>query len=58
MKPAIDGLSVDEFIAGNADPIWLCQNELWELMPSFGESEGSEEFGPPSSLDEESEERW
>ena len=28
----IDGLPVDEFIARNADPIWLHQNELWELM--------------------------
>ena len=31
--PTIDGMSVDEFIARNADPIWLHQNELWELMP-------------------------
>jgi hypothetical protein len=29
----IDGLPIDEFIARNADPIWLHQNELWELMP-------------------------
>jgi hypothetical protein len=28
----IDGLTVDEFIERNADPIWLHQNELWELM--------------------------
>jgi hypothetical protein len=28
----IDGLDVDEFIARNADPIWLHQNELWEYM--------------------------
>ena len=32
----IDGLPVDEFIARNADPIWLHQNELWELMPPDG----------------------
>jgi hypothetical protein len=31
--PEIDGLPVDEFIRRNADPIWLQQNELWELMP-------------------------
>jgi hypothetical protein len=31
--PLIDGLPVDEFIARNADPIWLHQNELWELIP-------------------------
>jgi hypothetical protein len=30
--PLIDGLPVKEFIARNADPIWLHQNELWELM--------------------------
>lgn len=30
----IDGLPVDEFIARNADPIWLHQNGLWELMTS------------------------
>jgi 3'-phosphoadenosine 5'-phosphosulfate sulfotransferase len=28
----IDGLPVDEFIARNADPIWLHQNGLWEFM--------------------------
>ena len=31
--PLIDGLSVEEFIARNADPIWLHQNELWEFIP-------------------------
>ena len=29
--PTIEGLPVDEFIARNADPIWLHQNEMWEL---------------------------
>jgi hypothetical protein len=28
----IDGLPVEEFIASNADPIWLHENGLWELM--------------------------
>jgi hypothetical protein len=28
----IDGMSPDEFTAANADPIWLHQNEMWELM--------------------------
>jgi hypothetical protein len=28
----IDGLPVDEFIARNAEPIYLHQNGLWELM--------------------------
>ena len=30
--PTIDGLSVDEFIKRNADPIWLHQNEMWDMM--------------------------
>lgn len=34
----IDGLTPEEFIAQNADPIWLHQNELWELMPPDGKS--------------------
>jgi hypothetical protein len=28
----IDGLPVEEFIARNANPVWLHQNELWEFM--------------------------
>jgi hypothetical protein len=32
-EPTIDGLPIDEFIARNADPIWLHQNGLWEMMP-------------------------
>jgi hypothetical protein len=35
--PTIDGMDVDEFIRRNADPIWLHQNEMWELM---GEADG------------------
>jgi hypothetical protein len=34
----IEGLPVDEFIARNADPIWLHQNELWELMTPADET--------------------
>ena len=30
---AIDGMDVDEFIARNADPIWLHMNGRWEDMP-------------------------
>ena len=33
----IDGLPVDEFISRNADPIWLHQNGMWELMNPDGE---------------------
>ncbi len=28
----IDGLSVDEFIRRNADPLWLHMNEMWEYI--------------------------
>jgi hypothetical protein len=28
----IEGLPVEEFIARNADPVWLHQNGLWEFM--------------------------
>ena len=28
----IDGMTVDEFIRRNADPIWLHQNEMWEYL--------------------------
>lgn len=31
--PTVDGIPVDQFIEENADPIWLHQNELWELLP-------------------------
>ena len=30
--PTIDGISVDEFIEKNADPIWLHQNKMWEYL--------------------------
>jgi hypothetical protein len=30
--PTIEGISVDEFIRQNADPIWLLQNEMYELL--------------------------
>ena len=36
--PVIDDLPVDEFIARNADPIWLHENGLWELMTADGET--------------------
>lgn len=31
--PTIDGMNVDEFLSRNADPLWLHQNDLWELIP-------------------------
>ncbi len=35
----IEGMDPDEFIRRNADPIWLHQNEMWEYMPEFAETE-------------------
>ena len=31
--PTIDGLPVEEFLVHNADPIWLHQEGLWEMIP-------------------------
>ena len=33
----IDGLPVDEFIIRNADPFWLHQNGMWDLINPDGE---------------------
>jgi hypothetical protein len=37
--PTIEGLPVDEFIARNADPVWLHQNGMWEYMGYESECE-------------------
>lgn len=37
--PTIDGIPVDEFIANNADPIWLHQNEMWEDIDTESEND-------------------
>jgi hypothetical protein len=29
-EPLISGISPDEFIGRNADPVWLLQNEMYE----------------------------
>jgi hypothetical protein len=29
--PTVVGMDIDEFIRRNADPIWLHQNEMWEV---------------------------
>jgi hypothetical protein len=42
-EPTIDGIPEDEWLRQNADPSWLHQNEMWELIdPS--------DFDPRSSL--------
>jgi len=30
--PTIEGMDVDEYIRQNADPVWLHENEMWELI--------------------------
>jgi len=35
--PTIEGMPVDEFIARNADPIWLHEMGLWHLMEEVQE---------------------
>jgi hypothetical protein len=37
--PTIDGIDADEFILRNGDPIWLHQNEMWELPGGSGTAE-------------------
>ena len=37
--PTIDGIPVDEFIARNADPIWLHENRMWEFLTPEDEIE-------------------
>ncbi len=56
--PTIDGIPVDEFVEINADPVWLHQNEMWELMEPFSDEEDSRSapdcnYKREDSLDEE-----
>lgn len=30
--PTVVGMDIDEFIRRNANPIWLHQNEMWEVL--------------------------
>jgi hypothetical protein len=39
--PTIEGLSVEEFILRNADPIWLHQEGLWEYIDQDPDDGGS-----------------
>ena len=51
-KPeTIDGLSVDEYIYRNADPIWLHQNGYYDILhqrwlDEYGESDDNNDEGP------------
>lgn len=33
--PTIEGIDENEFLLRNADPVWLRQNEMWELLDEF-----------------------
>lgn len=46
-------MSVDQFIEENADPVWLHQNELWELMPIEDDLFGSEPSPESSETEDE-----
>ncbi|AMV70930.1 hypothetical protein JCM30471_27490 [Desulfuromonas carbonis] len=46
--PTVDGMDVDEFIRRNADPVWLHQNEMWEVLH---EREMAEEIGAPEAFE-------
>ena len=37
--PTIEGISIDEYIQQNANPIWLHQNEMWEYMQTDEDEE-------------------
>ena len=37
----VEGMDPDEFIRRNADPIWLHQNEMWEYISEFPESDAN-----------------
>ncbi|HYW10688.1 MAG TPA: type II toxin-antitoxin system HicB family antitoxin [Longimicrobium sp.] len=43
--PTIDGMSVDEFIRRNADPIFLHEMGMWELMEQPDAPEGGDQMG-------------
>ena len=51
--PTIDGIPVDEFIRGNADPIWLHQNEMWEYMEEQPSENQQTLPREPGSLDDD-----
>ena len=37
-------MSVDDLIGRNADPLWLHQNEMWELIPLDVDAETPQDF--------------
>lgn len=54
--PQIEGMSVEEFMARNADDVWYHQNEMWEMISSeceIGASGGETNTTSPKADDDE-----
>jgi len=51
--PTVDGMPVDQFIEENADPVWLHQNEMCELMPVEETTFGLEPSMEPDAAEDE-----
>ena len=49
----MDGMPVDQFIEENADPVWLHQNEMCELMPVEETTFGLEPSMEPDAAEDE-----
>ena len=54
----IDGMLVDEFIARNADDLWLHQIEMWELMSVADEVQVSEGLASSPQSQDASSSSW
>lgn len=39
-EPTVDGMSVDEFVRRNADPVWLVENGEYEMLEERAAEEG------------------
>lgn len=51
--PMIDGMPGDEFIARNADPTWLHQNQMWEFLTPCEEIPDSTDPQSPPEVSRE-----
>jgi hypothetical protein len=55
--PMVDGMPIDEYIAKNAHPLWLHQQEMWELIPGEESDMKSEWPNESKSGEPETDER-
>ena len=42
--PTIDGVLENEWIEQNADPVWLHQNEMWDVLHARESNENNENY--------------